>query len=96
MIYAVTRDPNSKSAVKLSEKPAVRVIKGNLDEAQALFTTANAPIWGVFCVTVPMGSGQTPQSEERQGMCSQTLFSTSLDEQIAVSLQLLALSSAVY
>ena len=67
VVYAVTRNPQSTSALKLAEKPTVKVIKGDLDDPEALFSSAAAPIWGVFSVQVPMGGGATPQTEEKQG-----------------------------
>ena len=66
-VYAVTRNPESVSALKLAEKPSVKVIKGDLNDPEALFSSAAAPIWGVFSVQVPMGGGATPQTEEKQG-----------------------------
>lgn len=66
-IYAVTRTPQSSSAQQLASKPQVKVITGNLDDPEALFRAAAAPIWGVFSVQVFMGNGQTTETEEKQG-----------------------------
>lgn len=71
-ILGVTRDANSASAKKLASKSAaIRLLQGNLDDVPGLFRTASEitkqPIWGVFSVQVPMGKGQSVESEERQG-----------------------------
>ncbi len=71
-ILAVTRTANSPSATALANKsPSIKLVEGNLDDPEAIFkkaaATTDVPIWGVFSVQVPMGGGQTPKSEERQG-----------------------------
>ncbi|TKX23500.1 hypothetical protein C1H76_4570 [Elsinoe australis] len=70
-ILAVTRNPESASAQKLTTKASnVKVIKGDMNDVPGLFSAAKAVhsnIWGVFSVQVPMGKGQTVESEEAQG-----------------------------
>lgn len=66
-VYAVTRNLESSSAQQLASEPKVKLIKGNLDDPEALFSTAAVPIWGVFSVQVIMGDGQSPETEEKQG-----------------------------
>lgn len=72
-LLALTRDANSASAKSLAAKsPSITLLQGNQDNPTQIFDTAltltnGTPIWGVFSVQVPMGSGQTPQTEETQG-----------------------------
>lgn len=71
-VLGVTRDPTSKSAQKLASKsPLIKVIKGDFADIPQLFKTASAaasqPVWGVFSVQVPMGGGQSPETEEKFG-----------------------------
>lgn len=71
-ILAVTRDASSASAKRLASKSAaIKLLQGNLDDVPGLFRTASEitkePIWGVYSVQVPMGKGQSTESEERQG-----------------------------
>ena len=68
VIYAVTRDPSSAAAKSLASNASVKIIQGNLDAPVALFQSAGVPIWGVFSVQIPMGSGQSPATEQRQGI----------------------------
>lgn len=56
-ILAVTRNPNSASAQKLSGKsPKIKLVKGNLDDPAGIFANAKGvasqPVWGVFSVQV--------------------------------------------
>ncbi|KAG4437814.1 hypothetical protein IFR05_006701 [Cadophora sp. M221] len=71
-ILALTRNTQSASAQRLLQKStSIKLVSGNLDKIDDVFKNAKsitkAPIWGVFSVQSPMGDGQTPQSEERQG-----------------------------
>ncbi|KAK9370367.1 hypothetical protein V1509DRAFT_343648 [Lipomyces kononenkoae] len=70
-VLALTRNPDSASAKALVEKwpSAVTLIKGDLDDPDAIFSSAggHGSIWGVFGVQVPMGGGATAKTEERQG-----------------------------
>ncbi|KAH9209826.1 hypothetical protein DL95DRAFT_437843 [Leptodontidium sp. 2 PMI_412] len=71
-ILALTRNTQSASAQRLLQKSAsIKLVSGNLDTIDDVFKKAKsitkAPIWGVFSVQSPMGGGQNPQSEERQG-----------------------------
>ena len=68
VIYAVTRDPSSASATTLASKSNVKLVKGNLDAPEALFKSAGVPIWGVFSVQIPIGGGQSTETEQRQGI----------------------------
>ncbi|PNS20366.1 hypothetical protein CAC42_5816 [Sphaceloma murrayae] len=70
-LLAVTRNPDSPSAKRLSEKSSnIKVVKGDLNDVPGLFSAARAAhsnLWGVFSVQVPMGKGQSVESEEVQG-----------------------------
>jgi len=69
-ILAVTRNPESSSAQSLAQRKNVKIIKGDLNDVPGLFNTAKAVhpnIWGVFSVQIPMGQGQSPETEEKQG-----------------------------
>jgi uncharacterized protein YbjT (DUF2867 family) len=67
-ILAVTRTPSSESAQRLQKKyPAIKLISGNLDSPNDLFTTAGVPVWGIFSVQVFFGGGASIETEERQG-----------------------------
>ena len=72
VIAAVTRNPTSKGAQALAARsPAIKIIQGDFNDTPALFRTASeitkAPVWGVFSVQVPMGKGQSHETEERYG-----------------------------
>jgi len=69
-IYALTRNPESGGAKALVAKAPERItlVKGNLDDCDALFKAAAKPIKGVFCVSIPvMGPGSKSDAEEVQG-----------------------------
>ena len=55
-LLAVTRSKDSGAAQKLSLKPRVSLVQGNLDDTEAIFEDAkkatSLPIWGVFSVQV--------------------------------------------
>lgn len=56
-ILAVTRDATSSKAQKLKKQsPKIKVVQGNLDDSEIIFTNAHnvtsEPIWGVFSVQV--------------------------------------------
>ena len=61
-IYAVTRDPASKGSEALSRQ-GVKVIKGDFDNAPAIFSQVDKP-WGLFSVTMPLKGAKL---EEQQG-----------------------------
>jgi uncharacterized protein YbjT (DUF2867 family) len=61
-IYAVSRDPSSKSSQTLARK-GVNVIKGDFDSAEEIMKQVEKP-WGLFSVTMPMGGAK---KEEAQG-----------------------------
>jgi uncharacterized protein YbjT (DUF2867 family) len=67
-IHAVTRNPSSAAAKSLASKPNVKVIRGDLSDPDALFTEGGVQFWGVYSVQVPMGQGQSPVTEEKQGI----------------------------
>ncbi|ETN46599.1 uncharacterized protein HMPREF1541_00785 [Cyphellophora europaea CBS 101466] len=52
-ILALTRNPDSKSAKKLAQHPSgnIQLIKGNLDDGDAIFANIGQPVWAVFLVT---------------------------------------------
>jgi uncharacterized protein YbjT (DUF2867 family) len=71
-ILAVTRDPKSSGAQKLTSKSAsIKIVQGNLDDVPSLFKRAidiaKQPIWGVYSVQISMGKGVTFDSEVAQG-----------------------------
>jgi uncharacterized protein YbjT (DUF2867 family) len=67
-VYGLTRNVESASAKKLVAKyPSIKLVAGDLNDCPAIFTTAKIPIWGIFSVQVPMGSGATAETEEKQG-----------------------------
>lgn len=50
-VIALTRSPNSTRAQELAKIPNVRVVAGDLDDVDSIFTAAG-PVWGVFSVQV--------------------------------------------
>lgn len=67
-ILALTRNPTSASATALSQTaPNIKLVKGDLNDCPAIFKEAATPIWGVFSVQLPFGSGASPDTEEKQG-----------------------------
>ncbi|KAM3084256.1 hypothetical protein ACMFMF_001613 [Clarireedia jacksonii] len=69
-IIALTRTPESPAAQKLQQKSdKVTLIKGDNSDFAAVFAAVDAPINGVFCVTMPnLHIGGGGASEEQQGM----------------------------
>jgi len=65
-ILAVTRNPDSGSAKALAKLPNVKLVKGDLDDAPAIFVAAGH-VDAVFSVQIAVGNGATPDTEERQG-----------------------------
>ncbi|KAJ5197998.1 uncharacterized protein N7498_007115 [Penicillium cinerascens] len=70
-ILAVTRDATSSKAQKLlRQSPKIKVVQGNLDNPEIIFTNAHKitsePIWGVYSVQV-LVSGSNQEAEEKQG-----------------------------
>ncbi|KAJ4361085.1 uncharacterized protein N0V89_001654 [Didymosphaeria variabile] len=61
-IYALTRNPKSRSAQALSSKPNVKVIQGDFSNPSAIFAQIPKP-WGFFSVTNPINVAR----EEAQG-----------------------------
>ncbi|KXJ94164.1 hypothetical protein Micbo1qcDRAFT_220754 [Microdochium bolleyi] len=73
-LLAVTRDASSASAQRLAARypQQVTLVQGNLDDAEALFASAetaaaSVPIWGVFSVQLPEFNKTGAETEERQG-----------------------------
>ncbi|KAK3676627.1 hypothetical protein LTR78_003401 [Recurvomyces mirabilis] len=62
-IYAVTRNANSTSSQQL-QRQGVKIIQGNLDDTQAIFSQIQKPVWGVFAVPL-LDKGI--KKEEEQG-----------------------------
>lgn len=60
-IYALTRDIDSASAMRLAAKdPNIRLIQGDLDHVEAIFRASPEPYWGVFSMQVrPLSSFHT-------------------------------------
>ena len=73
IILALTRNPDSASAKALVAKSTlIKLVKGNLDDAPALFkaaleASAGAPLWGVFSVQQAVMDGATQERETKQG-----------------------------
>jgi uncharacterized protein YbjT (DUF2867 family) len=65
-IYALTRNPESGGAKALAKKSTlIKLVKGDLNDCDAVFETAGVPIKGVFCVSIPaMGFGAKADAEE--------------------------------
>ncbi|KAM0719195.1 hypothetical protein Q7P37_005100 [Cladosporium fusiforme] len=63
-IFAVTRDKTSSGAQRLASKPGVKIIEGNLDNVDAIFSQVPKPLWGLFSVPI-MDKGH--EREEIQG-----------------------------
>ncbi|RYP46287.1 hypothetical protein DL768_007479 [Monosporascus sp. mg162] len=71
-ILAVTRNPNSPAAQRLSaQSPDISLVQGDLDHPGTLFENAkkiaSGPIWGVYSVQNPMAKDQTVDKEVQQG-----------------------------
>ncbi|RAH44997.1 NAD(P)-binding protein [Aspergillus brunneoviolaceus CBS 621.78] len=71
-ILAVTRNPHSSAARRLTQKsPKIKLIQGDLDHPAQIFENAKKaatlPISGVFSVQNPFAAGQSVQKEEHQG-----------------------------
>ncbi|KAJ4304867.1 hypothetical protein N0V90_000395 [Kalmusia sp. IMI 367209] len=61
-IYALTRNPNSKSAQALASRPNIKLVQGDFSNPTAIFAQIPSP-WGLFSVTNPMNATR----EEAQG-----------------------------
>ncbi|KAK9371516.1 uncharacterized protein V1513DRAFT_455489 [Lipomyces chichibuensis] len=70
-LLALTRNPNSEAAKALAAKSSsvVSVIRGDLDDPDAIFASAggHGAVWGVFSVQPAIGGGANWKTEERQG-----------------------------
>jgi phosphoribosylanthranilate isomerase len=72
-IYALTRNPTSRSAQSLSSKPNVELVQGDLDHPKEVFEQIakkggeDGKVWGVFSVQTSVGKGQSVEKEEKQG-----------------------------
>ncbi|KAL7965246.1 nucleoside-diphosphate-sugar epimerase family protein [Trichoderma sp. SZMC 28014] len=73
IILGLTRNPDSNAAKKLSDR-GIKMIKGDLEDADRVFQTAKQvlgsiqSVWGVFAVQTAFGLGASDTSEKRQGM----------------------------
>jgi uncharacterized protein YbjT (DUF2867 family) len=71
-ILALTRDPTSKRAQSLaSSDPRIRLLSGDPTAPEAIFSAANTPIDGVFCVTVHGPEGA--EEAQAQGLINASL-----------------------
>jgi uncharacterized protein YbjT (DUF2867 family) len=67
-MFAPTRDVESQSAKKLSSKSKnIRLVKGQMEDAHALFNTIGDKIDMVYCVTIPSMKKNEQAAEEKQG-----------------------------
>lgn len=68
-IFAVTRDPSSASAQKLANtSPKIQLIKGDLANPTAIFSSAPQPIHSVFSIQTPNAAdNQNADTEYEQG-----------------------------
>lgn len=68
-IFALTRNIESPSAVKLTQKSdKIKLLQGDLNDCPAIFEAAPQPIKSVFCVTMPnIGFGSGGANEEELG-----------------------------
>lgn len=51
-MVAMVRDPSSSASQSLAKLPNVSVIKGDLNDPSAAFTSYGKPIWGVYSVQI--------------------------------------------
>ena len=65
-IIAVTRNPESASAQKLASRN-IELVKGDLDDPEAIFTSIGKPVCGVFSVQLGVDPKMTAAREEAQG-----------------------------
>jgi uncharacterized protein YbjT (DUF2867 family) len=69
-ILALTRNPSSQVAKRISSFPRVQLLKGDLNNPEAIWDRAGGPltIWGVFSMQASTGTpGASPATEEAQG-----------------------------
>ncbi|PWY88905.1 nucleoside-diphosphate-sugar epimerase family protein [Aspergillus sclerotioniger CBS 115572] len=67
-ILAVTRNPTSASAQRLSQLSSnIRLVQGDLDSPSAIFDNARrvtkSPIWGVYSVQAAIGNASAEESQ---------------------------------
>ena len=68
-IYALTRNPESGSAKALAAKSEnIKVVKGDLDDAQAVFKEVGEPVDAVFAVLLPNMKKDSQSVEIKQGV----------------------------
>src|SRR6187402_3575242 len=68
-ILALTRNVESAAAKALLAKAPgqIKLIKGDLNDCEAIFKSASVPVQRVFCVSIPaFGPGAKAESEEVQ------------------------------
>jgi uncharacterized protein YbjT (DUF2867 family) len=69
-IFALTRNAESGAARSLVIKApeCIKLVKGDLNDCQAIFKAVSTPIKSVFCVSMPaLGPGAKSETEEVQG-----------------------------
>jgi len=64
-IYAITRNPTSRSAQSLATNPNISIIKGDLDNSAAVLAQIPQP-WGVFGVTLPLPSARVEEANGKK------------------------------
>ncbi|RBQ93724.1 hypothetical protein VDGD_07348 [Verticillium dahliae] len=77
-ILAVTRNPSSASAQRLTSKSSrIKLVEGDLADPSLVLKTAQAisgaPIWGVFSVQVGIGAGAGDEQRQGQGLVDASL-----------------------
>ncbi|KAF3349205.1 Anaphase-promoting complex subunit 8 [Verticillium dahliae VDG2] len=77
-ILAVTRNPSSASAQRVTSKSSrIKLVEGDLADPSLVLKTAQAisgaPIWGVFSVQVGIGAGAGDEQRQGQGLVDASL-----------------------
>ena len=67
-ILAVTRNPSSATAQKLATNPKVSLVKGDLDDCPAMFSSAGQPIDTALLVTLPSMKKHKPGIMDKETM----------------------------
>jgi uncharacterized protein YbjT (DUF2867 family) len=68
-ILALTRKSTSHAAKALAADPKVRIVEGDLNDCEKIFTKVGGvgSVWGVFCVTMPSMKKEVENQEMQQG-----------------------------
>ncbi|KAG7108685.1 NmrA-like family domain-containing protein 1 like [Verticillium longisporum] len=77
-ILAVTRNPSSASAQRLTSKSSrIKLVEGDLADPSLVLKKAQAisgaPVWGVFSVQVGIGAGAGDEQRQGQGLVDASL-----------------------